>query len=216
MIIHERLKLLGALIVFAEDGLFFEHYGLRWRTIYKVFLYNLHHSKKIGGSTITQQLARTLYLSAEKSYWRKIKEAVLALWLEQKYTKEELLALYINKVNYGKGCIGIKQAACFYYHKTLQELELLEIVTLVAILPNPERNNPADFPEDALRARKKLLYRLYKGGWLTGWEAYQLLLQSENAAVAAAEFTQRLIAGFTKAEASRTGMIPKIKVDMDF
>ncbi len=128
--------------VAAEDRRFFEHIGVSPRDIVRAVLVNLEAGRTAqGASTITQQLVRDLYLSRRKQLRRKIAEALLAVELERKYTKEEILELYLNQVNYGKGLYGVRTAARAYFGKAPAQLTLAQCAALAAIPQRPTRNS---------------------------------------------------------------------------
>ncbi|SHN58485.1 transglycosylase domain-containing protein [Fervidobacterium gondwanense] len=143
-------------IVASEDKRFYQHSGVDLIGIARSFFVILTTDSIQGGSTITQQLARTLYLTTERTWKRKIKEALIALWLEQNYSKNEILELYINFVYLGNGVYGFPAAAKYYFNKTLEQLKPVEVAMLTATLRSPEHANPleelnADFTKTVLR-----------------------------------------------------------------
>ena len=109
-----------------------------------------------GGSTLTQQLAKNLFLSPEKTATRKAQEAVLAIWLESKFSKDEILQLYLNRVYFGSGAYGIEQAAHIYYNKPATDLSIIEAAALAGVLKAPTNYNPSKKPEESI-ARAKLV-----------------------------------------------------------
>ncbi len=126
-------------IVASEDGSFYSHKGFDWHELEQSFNANLRSGKiQRGGSTLTQQLAKNAFLSQEKSYWRKVKEAYLAYTIEQKYSKSFILEKYLNVVEFGPNLYGIKAAARHYFHKSPSELNPLESAYLAFLLPNPK------------------------------------------------------------------------------
>ena len=153
----------------AEDSEFFYHGGISVRGFLRAVWTNLKSgSFEQGGSTITQQLARTIFLTQEKTVPRKLKEAVLAIEIERKYSKEEILTFYLNSINFGEGNYGIKAAADFYFGKDLKSLTWEEIATLMSIPKSPYYYTPAK-PENAarvLRRRNYILLRLKELGWI--------------------------------------------------
>mgnify|MGYP001773178625 CR=1 FL=1 len=153
----------------AEDDSFFEHRGISLKGILRSILLNIKTgSFTYGGSTITQQLARNLFLSQDKSIIRKIKEIILALELERKFSKEEILTYYLNSINYGSGNIGIKAAADFYFNKRIQDLTLAEAATLAAIPKSPKYLEPTN-NENLKRLKQRrdfILKRLLDLGWI--------------------------------------------------
>ena len=107
-----------------------------------------------GGSTLTQQLAKNLFLNPDRTIERKLQEVVLAVWLEWHFTKEEILQLYLNRVYFGAGATGIEKAAQTYFQKPASELNLAEAATLAGVLKAPSASNPAIEPQGRRRARQ--------------------------------------------------------------
>ncbi len=129
-------------VIASEDKRFYKHSGIDLKGILRSLFVIITTDEIQGGSTITQQLARTLYLTTERTWRRKLKEVMIALWLEQKYSKEEILEMYINSVYLGNGIYGFPAAARYYFRKSIDELTPLEIAMLVATLRSPEKANP--------------------------------------------------------------------------
>lgn len=133
-------------VVLIEDYRFYEHKGIDIEAI--KYAYNLNKRlgyKYAGGSTISQQLARNLFLTPEKSYFRKYLEVFIALEMELVLGKKRILELYINYIEFGKGIYGIGRASLFYYGKSFYKLTSNEINRLLAIIPSPRRYNPWNF-----------------------------------------------------------------------
>ncbi|MBH0192979.1 MAG: monofunctional biosynthetic peptidoglycan transglycosylase [Nitrospira sp.] len=130
-------------VIAAEDASFFVHEGFDWEGIRDAALYNLEAGEmKRGGSTITQQLAKNLYLSSERSMFRKAREALITRSLEQHLTKERILELYLNVAEWGRGVYGAEAAARHHFGKSANELTLDEAAWLAAMLPSPQRYDP--------------------------------------------------------------------------
>lgn len=130
-------------VVAAEDASFFDHEGFDWEGIKDAALYNLAKGEvKRGGSTITQQLAKNLYLSSERSIFRKIHEALIAHLLEQQLSKDRILEIYLNVAEWGKGVYGAEAAARHHFNKPARDLTAEEAAWLAAILPSPRRYDP--------------------------------------------------------------------------
>ena len=146
----------GAVIAI-EDRRFRHHFGIDPIGLARAIVRNVMVGHMVqGGSTLTQQLAKNLFLTQEKTATRKAQEAVLALWLESKFTKDEILQLYLNRVYFGSGAYGIEQAAHTYYNKTAAELTIMEAATMAGVLKAPTNYNPAKNP-DAAMTRAKLV-----------------------------------------------------------
>ncbi len=130
-------------VVAAEDASFFTHEGFDWEGIRDAALYNLEAGEmKRGGSTITQQLAKNLYLSSERSLLRKAREALITRSLEQRLTKKRILELYLNVAEWGKGVYGAEAAARHHFGKPSRDLTADEAAWLAAMLPSPRRYDP--------------------------------------------------------------------------
>lgn len=126
-------------VIAAEDAAFYSHKGFDWHEMEASFETNLKNGKIArGGSTLTQQLAKNAFLSKDKSYLRKIKEAYLANAIENRYKKDFILEKYLNVVEFGPNIYGIKPAALHYFQKSASELHPLEAAYLAFLLPNPK------------------------------------------------------------------------------
>ena len=130
-------------VIVAEDASFFVHEGFDWDGIRDAALYNLEAGEmKRGGSTITQQLAKNLYLSSERSLFRKAREALITRSLEHHLPKKRILELYLNVAEWGHGVYGAEAAARHHFDKSADELTEEEAAWLAAILPSPHRYDP--------------------------------------------------------------------------
>jgi len=142
-----------------EDQRFFSHNGVDFKSISRAIVTNIKNGRIVeGGSTITQQLVKNLFLSNEKTLERKIKEAILAYQLEQKLSKKKILELYLNTVYYGEGAYGIKAAAELYFGKEPKDLSLSEAALLAGLPKGPSRFSPYQNPKQA-EARKRQVLR---------------------------------------------------------
>jgi len=160
----------------SEDDRFFEHSGIDMRAILRAFIANLR-AKGItqGGSTITQQVTRSLLLSRERSYKRKIKEAILAVRLERSLTKEQILTLYLNQIYLGNRAYGVAAAARNYFHKSLDELTLAEI-SLIAGLPTaPTSYSPVNNPAAARKRQLHVLGRMLENNHISEEQMQQAM-----------------------------------------
>jgi penicillin-binding protein 1A len=159
-------------IVAIEDSRFYEHVGLDPRGILRAVWANVRERRLAeGGSTITQQLVRNLYLSPRKTFSRKLQEALLALELERKYSKEEILELYLNQIYFGERAYGAKVAAKAYFNKPLAKLNLGECALLAGLPGRPSAYSPYRNPELALNRRDQVLRRMVRLGAITPEEA---------------------------------------------
>ena len=132
-------------VLVAEDGAFFSHAGVDWYEVREALEDNLEEGRIVrGGSTITQQLAKNLYLSTSKDPIRKFKELLITWMLENSLTKKRILELYLNVIEWGPGVFGVEAAAQRYFHKPASQLTLNEGVRLAAVIPRPLRHRPTD------------------------------------------------------------------------
>lgn len=149
-------------IVAAEDAGFFSHTGISLKGITRAFLKNIISMRWVqGGSTITQQLAKNLFLSSKKTLSRKIKEALFTIKIEKKLSKAEILELYLNQIYFGNGVYGIKSASHFYFGKEPEELNLNECALLASLPRSPSLYNPFKDKERALSRMRYVLERMY-------------------------------------------------------
>ena len=148
-------------VVAAEDASFFTHEGFDWEGIKDAALYNLEAGElKRGGSTITQQLAKNLYLSSERSLLRKAREMLITRSLEQHLTKERILELYLNVAEWGQGIYGAGAAARHHFKKSARDLTSDEAAWLAAILPSPRRYDPLKKTTALTRRHNRILNRI--------------------------------------------------------
>jgi penicillin-binding protein 1A len=147
--------------VAAEDRRFFEHPGVDYQGILRAGLnFLVSGSLSQGGSTITQQLARDYFLTRERLFTRKLREAFLAYKIEQAFTKQEIMALFVNKMFFGQRAYGVAAAAQVYFGKPLSEINVAEAATLAGVLPAPSEKNPVRSPANALQRRTYVLGRM--------------------------------------------------------
>lgn len=168
-----------AAIVSIEDKKFFKHKGVDFKAIVRAAMAMMRDQKITqGGSTITQQLARTVFLSNEKTWERKIEEIFIAANLEKRYTKEQILEFYLNNVYFSNGYYGIEAAARGYFSKGVAELDLAEQALLCGIPNNPTIYDPIEHPENAISRRDRILKQMYDDGKIM-WETYEQATQKE-------------------------------------
>jgi len=160
-------------LIATEDVAFYNHWGVDMRRLVLAMGENIikMRSRWQGASTITQQLAKNLYLTQERTVTRKVKELVTAIELEKTYTKDEILALYLNTVYFGSGAYGVEAAAHTYFGKSAYLLTLPESATLIATLKNPTAYNPAKNPTSAIGRRNLILSLMEKEGFITPKQA---------------------------------------------
>ena len=162
----------------AEDDKFFEHKGVDYMGVLRALFVNLKAGRVVqGGSTITQQVAKSLLLSRERSIARKIKDFLLAQRIEQKFSKEEILFLYLNQVYLGGGYYGVKAAFKGYYDKELAEATVAEAAMVAGLLVAPGRYSPYINPEYAKRRQGYVLKRMYETGKITKDEYEEALVE---------------------------------------
>ncbi|MDR1244797.1 MAG: penicillin-binding protein 1A [Endomicrobium sp.] len=151
-----------------EDNDFFKHWGISTKGIIRAFSRMLLKGRATeGGSTITQQLAKTIFLTREKTIVRKIKEALLTIQLEKNYSKNEILQFYINQIYFGSGAHGVQAAAKIYFNKDIKDLNLAECAMLAAIPKSPNYYNPFKNVKAALLRRNLVLSRMRQLGYIT-------------------------------------------------
>ena len=148
-------------IVNWEDANFYRHHGMDRTAIRDAFFADLRALRYAhGGSTITQQLARTLFLGREKTLRRKLREAVLASRMEEVFSKDEILNLYLNTADWGSGATGLEAASRAYCGKPAAELDWGDAALLAGMLGNPERFGPVNHPKVAERRKEQVLEKL--------------------------------------------------------
>ena len=164
--------------VAAEDSRFFEHPGVDVWGILRAFLRNVEAGEIVqGGSTITQQVVKRVLLTSEKSYARKIREAVLAYRIDKYLTKEEILTLYLNHIFLGRGSYGVEAAALEFFSKHVEDLTLAESALLAGIPKAPSRYSPYLNPQKAKERQAYVLRRMAEEGFITKEEAANALRQ---------------------------------------
>ena len=148
--------------VAAEDRRFFEHPGVDYQGIGRAFVRLLQAGEiSGGGSTLTQQLARDYFLTREQLFTRKLREAFLAYKIEQEFTKEQIMALFLNKMFFGQRAYGVAAAAQVYFNKELADINIAEAATLAGVLPAPSRYNPVRSVANAKMRRGYVLNRMH-------------------------------------------------------
>ena len=165
------------ILIGVEDHRFYLHPGIDPVGVIRSLGVNLmEQSKAQGGSTITMQLARNLFLTQDKTVVRKLKEVAIAAHLEWRYTKEEILNLYLNRVYFGHGLYGMESAAQYYFGKTMRQDSEMPAITqaeaamLVGLLKAPEHYSPFKFPEKAYERQQVVLNRIHELGWMNDAE----------------------------------------------
>ena len=158
--------------VASEDQRFYEHSGVDYRGIARAAWANLRNRDVVeGASTITQQLARIVFLDQERSFQRKIKEIMMALKLEESLTKDQIAERYLNLVYLGSGAYGVADAAWVYFGKTIDQLTIAESALIAGMAPAPSLYSPAVNPEVARNQRNRVIRRMLATDMITGLEA---------------------------------------------
>lgn len=161
-----------------EDDQFYTHPGVDLKAILRAAIANFQHgSTSQGGSTITQQVVKRLMLTPEKSYERKLKEAILAYRLEQQLSKDDILALYLNQIFLGNNSYGVEAAARTYFGKNARDLTLAEAALIAGLPQSPSAYNPYRNPRSAQTRQRHVLRRMRDLGWITDAEYDEALYQ---------------------------------------
>lgn len=162
-------------LIAIEDHRFYKHHGIDYlglaRAGTKIILSKGENIQ--GGSTITQQLVKNVFLTMDVTIWRKLEEMVIAQELEKIYTKEQILEFYVNNINYGNGAYSIESASQYYFQKDTNSLTIPEIALLTGIPNNPSLYDPITNPENALEKRNTILERMFEEGYITEEEKNQ-------------------------------------------
>lgn len=165
-------KYVSQAIVATEDRRFYQHFGFDIISFSRAMFVNLLQRRYVqGGSTITQQVAKNLFLTSQKNIRRKVQELLLAFWLEYKFSKDQILALYMNRVYLGNGAYGIESAANKYFQKTSNDLNLHETAILAGMLKAPSRYNPIASRERADGRAKVVLQNMVNAGLISNEQA---------------------------------------------
>src|SRR6185369_1161741 len=176
--------------------------GLDYRGMVRAFIENVLRGRTAqGGSTITQQVVKTFLLSPERTLRRKVQEIILARQLSQKFTKEEVLGLYLNQIYYGHGRYGCEEAARYFFGKSVRDIDLAEAALLAGIPQSPERLSPRKHPDAAKTRQRYVLGQLAERGYLARAVADKLAkepIRIAHAPVAAAELAAEAIDSVTR------------------
>ena len=169
-----------------EDKKFYSHHGLHFKGIIRAVLTNFLKGKATqGGSSITQQLAKNAFLTPERTFSRKVKEAILTYQIERTYTKDEILERYLNEIYFGSGSYGIKNAADQYFRKDPKDLNIAEAALLAGIPNRPTKYDPNRSLDNALHRQQIILKEMFEDGRITKEEyeealAYKFELENEE------------------------------------
>ncbi|MCG6909696.1 MAG: PBP1A family penicillin-binding protein [Deltaproteobacteria bacterium] len=169
-------RMLKEAFIAAEDARFYKHKGVDIVSIVRAFLKNLEAGTIVqGGSTITQQVTKSFLLTPERSYRRKIREAILAYRIDKTFTKAEILYLYLNQIYLGHGAYGVEAAAENYFGKAVKDLNLAECAILAGLPQAPSRYSPFHYPERAKQRQIYVLNRMVAEGFITNMQATEAI-----------------------------------------
>src|SRR6202163_2626098 len=161
-------------VIATEDRRFYSHFGVDPIGLVRAAFANLSAGHVVqGGSTITQQLAKNLFLTPERRLTRKIQEALLALWLEHRFAKDQILEIYLNRVYLGAGTYGVDAAAHRYFGKSAAKLNLYESAVIAGLLKAPTRFNPIRDREKAAARAAQVLDNMVETGVITAAQAQE-------------------------------------------
>jgi penicillin-binding protein 1A len=181
--VREMPKYLPEAVVATEDRRFYNHFGIDLFGLVRAAFINLRAGHVVqGGSTITQQLAKNLFLTPERTFGRKIQEMLLSLWLERKFTKDQLLEIYLNRVYLGAGTYGVDAAAHRYFGKSARQVTLYESAIIAGLLKAPTKFSPARDRERAAARAEQVLANMVDAGFLTQDQASAAAQQSVHLA----------------------------------
>lgn len=154
--------------VAAEDHRFFEHPGISVKGIIRSFLVNLYHGRVVqGASTITQQLARGMFLYYDRTIWRKVQEIFIAFQLERQLSKEQIMELYLNNMYFGRGTYGVEAACRRFWNKSLDQITTAEAATLAAVAASARLYSPLNAPCSAKKRRNVIVNTMHSLGFIT-------------------------------------------------
>ena len=160
----------------AEDSRFYKHKGIDFYSIVRAFFKNLEAGTIVqGGSTITQQVTKSFLLTPERSYTRKLKEAILAYRIDKAFNKDEILYLYLNQIYLGHGAYGVEAAAENYFGKTVKDLNLAECAILAGLPQAPSKYSPFKYPERAKQRQIYVLNRMVDEGFISNVQATEAI-----------------------------------------
>ncbi len=155
-------------VIVAEDDTFYQHSGFNFAAMRDALWENIKRLKPLrGGSTITQQLAKNLYLSKRKTLFRKLKEAAITWRLEKHLSKDRILELYLNLIEWGPGVYGVSEGSRYYFYKSPSDLNFFESVLLAAIIPSPKGYYPLRYPQKAMKRYRTVLLLMHTAKLIT-------------------------------------------------
>jgi penicillin-binding protein 1A len=187
--LKEMSPYLPKAVIAAEDRRFYGHFGIDPIALFRAMFANLAAGHIVqGGSTITQQLAKNLFLTPERSATRKIRETLLALWLEHRFTKDQILEIYLNRVYLGAGTYGVDAAAHRYFRKSARQTNLYESAVIAGLLKAPTRLNPTRDRDKTAARTAQILAKMVEAGFVTGNQV--IAASKEGASLAAVAVTR--------------------------
>ena len=188
-------------VLSTEDARFFSHIGVDFFGTLRALVRNLRANNVVqGGSTLTQQLAKNLFLSPERTIRRKINEAFLALWIEARLSKPEILKLYLDRSYLGGGTYGVEAAAQFYFGKSIRDVNLSEAAMLAGLFKAPTTYAPHVNPEAARARAEVVLYRMLDAGYISQGELFAARRQPATSTVASAAIAPDYFLDFAYAQ----------------
>ena len=200
-------------VLAVEDRRFYDHFGVDLIGLTRAMWINYRAGRVVqGGSTLTQQLAKNLFLTPERTMKRKAQEALLALWLEQRYTKNQILTAYLNRVYLGAGTYGVDAAARTYFDKSARDVSLGEAAILAGLLKAPSRYSPASAPDLAWQRAQTVLGAMEDAGFITAADRQNLESHDRPAAIPTPNDSRRYFADWIASQV--TGFLGSIDRDL--
>ncbi len=200
-------------VIAIEDRRFYSHFGVDPLGLARAMLTNLMSGRMVqGGSTLTQQLAKNLFLSPERTLERKVQEVLLAFWLEQKYTKDQILAMYLNRVFFGSNAYGVEAASRRYFNKSARDVNLGEAAVLAGLLKAPSRLSPARDPQAAEERAQVVLGAMREEGFITDAEITTAMSQTPTRAKSFWSGAEHYVADMVMDQLP--GMIGEVRQDL--
>ncbi|MGB3812656.1 MAG: transglycosylase domain-containing protein [Shinella sp.] len=200
-------------VIAIEDRRFYSHFGVDPLGLARAMLTNITSGRMVqGGSTLTQQLAKNMFLSPERTLERKVQEVLLAFWLEHTYSKDQILAMYLNRVFYGSNSYGVEAASRRYFNKSARDVNLGEAALLAGLLKAPSRLSPARDPEAAEARAQVVLGAMREEGFITDSEIKTAMSQTPARSKSYWSGAQHYAADMVMAQLP--GMIGDIKEDL--
>lgn len=210
---RELPQYVPAAFIASEDRRFMSHFGVDPIGLLSVAIESVQaRGVTRGASTLTQQVAKNLFLTPDQTLGRKVQEAILAIWLEQNFTKEEILELYMNRVYFGQGATGIEAAAQTYFGVSARNLSLGQAAMLVGLLPAPSAYNPKTNPEKAIERQRIVLNLMAQEGYISKSEAEAARIDPNQTVRTRVEGSESYVADWV--ESLMTSYIGEIKKDV--